>query len=182
MHLRRPSRLSTLDLPDTQPFDDPEGRFAFSHNGDLRDYRGPRERYRGRAASSGARTARSASGGSRTPGRATARPETADGSDDHVGDRLAALHAAFGGEANLAVLTGGGTPHHYAGNPENPVFAFRLGRIGIASTAIYSIDRSVFRYAASGATNRSLVRLHTTVTLDAAGMPVVVARGEPVSA
>ena len=46
VHLRRPSRLSTLDLPDTQPFDDPRGRFAFSHNGDLRDYRGPRERYR----------------------------------------------------------------------------------------------------------------------------------------
>ena len=105
-----------------------------------------------------------------------------DGTDGHVGDRLAALHAAFGGEANLAVLTGGGTPHHYAGNPENPVFAFRLGRIGVASTAIYSIDRSVFRYAASGATNRSLVRLHTTVTLDAGGMPVVAARGEPVSA
>ena len=46
VHLRRPSRLSTLDLPDTQPFDDPAGRFAFSHNGDLRDYRGLRAAYR----------------------------------------------------------------------------------------------------------------------------------------
>ena len=183
VHLRRPSRLSTLDLPDTQPFDDPEGRFAFSHNGDLRDYRGPRERYRqqgrifGRADSEvGERWLEDA-----WPSDGVAE-DGADGSDDHVGDRLAALHAAFGGEANLAVLTGTGTPHHYAGNPENPVFAFRLGRIGVASTAIYSIDRSVFRYAASGATNRSLVRLHTTVTLDGAGMPVVVARGEPASA
>ena len=94
----------------------------------------------------------------------------------------AALHAAFGGEANLAVLARDGTPHHYAGNPENPVFAFRLGRIGVVSTAIYSIDRSVFRYAATGATNRSLVRLHTTVTLDGAGQPVAAARGEPVRA
>ena len=42
VHLRRPSRLSTLTLPDTQPFDDPAGRFAFSHNGDLRDYKGLR--------------------------------------------------------------------------------------------------------------------------------------------
>ena len=41
VHLRRPSRLSTLTLPDTQPFDDPAGRFAFSHNGDLRDYKEP---------------------------------------------------------------------------------------------------------------------------------------------
>ena len=39
VHLRRPSRLSTLGLADTQPFLDPAGRFAFSHNGDLRDYR-----------------------------------------------------------------------------------------------------------------------------------------------
>src|SRR5687768_14533152 len=36
VHLRRPSKLSTLTGPDTQPFDDPAGRFAFSHNGDLK--------------------------------------------------------------------------------------------------------------------------------------------------
>ncbi len=122
VHLRRPSRLSTLGLPDTQPFDDPRGRFAFSHNGDLRDYRGPRERYRAQG---------------RIFGRADSEvgerwledawPDGGDG-DGEAGDRLAALHATFGGEANLAVLARDGTPHHYAGNPENPVFAFRLGR------------------------------------------------------
>ena len=32
VHLRRPSRFSTIGLPDTQPFDDPAGRYAFSHN------------------------------------------------------------------------------------------------------------------------------------------------------
>ena len=46
VHLRRPSRLSTLTLPDTQPFDDPAGRYAFSHNGDLRDYRSLRATFR----------------------------------------------------------------------------------------------------------------------------------------
>src|SRR6185503_5907918 len=46
VHLRRPSKLSTLTLADTQPFDDPAGRFAFSHNGDLKAYRGDREAYR----------------------------------------------------------------------------------------------------------------------------------------
>ena len=45
VHLRRPSRLSTLDLPDAQPFDDPAGRFSFSHNGDFRDWRGARADY-----------------------------------------------------------------------------------------------------------------------------------------
>ena len=33
------------------------------------------------------------------------------------------------------------------------MFTFRLGRIGVASTAIYSIDRSLFRFAAPGATD-----------------------------
>ena len=46
VHLRRPSRLSTLTIADTQPFDDPAGRFAFSHNGDLRDYKRLRATYR----------------------------------------------------------------------------------------------------------------------------------------
>ena len=75
-------------------------------------------------------------------------------------------------QANLAVLTRSGAAHHYAGNAENPVFTFRLGPIGVASTALYSIDRSLFTYAARGATNRALARLHSTVTLDEAGRPV----------
>jgi glutamine phosphoribosylpyrophosphate amidotransferase len=163
VHLRRPSRLSTLTLPDTQPFDDPAGRFAFSHNGDLRDYKGLRATYR-------------AAG--RIYGRA----------DSEVGERwledawrpdvspvaqLVALHDRFGGQANLAVLTADGAPYHYAGNDENPVFAFRLGRIGIASTGIYSLDRSLFRFAAPGATSRRLVRLGSTVCIDNRGTPIV---------
>ena len=69
VHLRRPSRLSTLTLPDTQPFDDPAGRFAFSHNGDLRDYKAPAgDLSRRRAGSTAGPTPRSAPAGSRTPG------------------------------------------------------------------------------------------------------------------
>ena len=67
------------------------------------------------------------------------------------------------------LLTADGTAHHYAGNTENPVFSFRLGRIGIVSTGIYSLDRSLFRYAAPGATSRRLVPLKTTVSLDRDG-------------
>jgi glutamine phosphoribosylpyrophosphate amidotransferase len=165
VHLRRPSRLSTLTLPDTQPFDDPAGRFAFSHNGDLRDYRAMRARYRREG---------------RIHGRADSEVgqrwlEDSWSEAEPVGHLLAAMHDAFGGEANLAVIARDGTPHHYGGNPENPLFTFRLGRIGLASTAIYSVDRSVFRYAARGATDRRLVRLHTTVTLDDDGQPTSLA-------
>jgi glutamine phosphoribosylpyrophosphate amidotransferase len=167
VHLRRPSRLSTLGLPDAQPFDDPAGRFAFSHNGDLRDYRAARTRYQGQG---------------RIHGRADSEVgqrwlEDAWSDDEPVAYLLAALHDGFGGEANLAVLTRNGTPHHYAGNPQNPVFTFRLGEIGIASTALYSVDRSLFRYAAKGATDRLLARLHATIALDERGRPVEAGTG-----
>jgi len=165
VHLRRPSRLSTLAVPDTQPFDDPAGRFAFSHNGDLRDYKGLRARYR-------------------EQGRIHGRADTEVGArwledawqpDEPPAHLLAALHDRFGGQANLAVLTPPGDSHHYAGNGENPVFSFRLGRIGVVSTGIYSLDRSLFRFVAGGATERRLVHLHTTAALDRDGRACLVA-------
>jgi len=165
VHLRRPSRLSTLTLPDTQPFDDPAGRFSFSHNGDLRDYRSLRATYRAQ-------------------GRIHGRADTEVGArwledawrpGEPAAHLLAALHDRFGGQANLAVLAADGTPHHYAGNGENPVFAFRLGRIGVVSTGIYSLDRSLFRFVAPGATDRRLVGLRSTVALGPDGTPVAMA-------
>jgi hypothetical protein len=159
VHLRRPSRLSTLDLPDAQPFDDPAGRFSFSHNGDLRDWRSARPTYAGQ-------------------GRIQGRADTEVGArwledewrdDRSPADLLTALHGRFGGQANLAVLPRNGEPYHYAGNTENPVFAFRLGRIGIVATGIYSLDRSLFRFVAPGATARRLVRIGTTCALDGNG-------------
>jgi glutamine phosphoribosylpyrophosphate amidotransferase len=165
VHLRRPSRLSTLTLPDTQPFDDPAGRFAFSHNGDLRDYKTLRTTFRAQ-------------------GRIHGRADTEVGArwledawrpEEPAAHVLAALHDRFGGQANLALLAADGSPYHYAGNGENPVFSFRLGRIGVASTGIYSLDRSLFRFVAPGATERRLVPLRTTVRLYGDGTPIPVA-------
>jgi glutamine phosphoribosylpyrophosphate amidotransferase len=162
VHLRRPSKLSTLQLADTQPFVDPAGRFAFSHNGDLRGYREPRARYQaqgriaGRADSEvGARWLEDAWPACPTPSEA-----------------LRSLHRTFGGEANLAVIDRGGGVVHYAGNDENPVFAFRLGAIGVVSTALYSIDRSLFALAAPAARGRRLVRPGSAVALDPRGAPL----------
>ncbi len=155
VHLRRPSKLSTLGLPDAQPFCDPAGRFVFSHNGDFRGFKPWRARYR-------------------TQGRIHGR------ADSEVGERwledawdsqaqpallLAALHDAFGGQANVNLLTRDGAVHAYAGNSENPVFAFRLGQVRLASTGIYSLDRSLFRYVVPEAKDRRLVPRQTTVTL-----------------
>ncbi|HET7029659.1 MAG TPA: hypothetical protein VFI34_04040 [Candidatus Limnocylindrales bacterium] len=148
VHLRRPSKLSTLQLSDTQPFDDPAGRFAFSHNGDLRRYADFRRRYRAEG---------------RIHGRADTEVgarwlEDAWGDCPTAGDALRALHGTFEGKANLATIDRAGGVVHYAGNDENPVFAFRLGRIGLIATALYSIDRSLFQLVAPGATERRLAR------------------------
>jgi predicted glutamine amidotransferase len=155
VHLRRPSKLSTLGMVDTQPFPDPAGRFVLSHNGDFRDFKPWRERYRKQG---------------RIHGKA----------DSEVGERwledywepetpvqhlLAALHDALGGQANVNLLTPDGAVHAYAGNSENPVFTFRLGDVRVASTGIYSLDRSLFRFVASGATDRRLLPRRTTATL-----------------
>ena len=160
VHLRRPSKLSTLQLADTQPFVDPAGRFVFSHNGDLQQIADARQRYR-------------------EQGRIHGRADTEVGArwlEDHwdgcpsAAAALRELHRTFPGQSNLATLARDGSVAHYAGNRENPVFAFRLGRIGVASTALYSIDRSLFQLAAPGATERKLLRPGEAVSVDPHGI------------
>lgn len=155
VHLRRPSKFSTIGLPDTQPFDDPAGRYTFSHNGDLEHEGLHRRRYRetgrlhGKADTEvAARWLEDAWAG------ATAAPAV-----------LARLHETFGGHANLAILTRDGDAHHYAGNRENPVFTFEVDRIRLACTGMYSLDRSLFKYVVPEAVNRRLVSRMATVTL-----------------
>jgi glutamine phosphoribosylpyrophosphate amidotransferase len=159
VHLRRPSKLSTLQLADTQPFLDPAGRFAFSHNGDLREIRDARRRF-------------AAEG--RIHGRADTEVgarwlEDAWATAPSPAEALRCMHETFHGQANLSVVAQDGTVVAYAGNTENPVYTFRLGRIGIASTALYSIDRSLFRLAAPGATARRVVKPGLAVRLDRNG-------------
>lgn len=155
VHLRRPSKFSTIGEPDTQPFDDPAGRYAFSHNGDFTNHLGLRTRYR-------------------DAGRLHGKADTEVGArwlEDEwaaAGSAPAALerlHETFGGHANLAVLTREGAAHHYAGNDENPVFTFDVGQVRLACTGMYSIDRSLFKYVAPEASHRRLVPPSTTASL-----------------
>jgi glutamine phosphoribosylpyrophosphate amidotransferase len=166
VHLRRPSRLGTVGLADTQPFLDPAGRFAFSHNGDLRDYQPLRQRYL-------------------EAGRIEGRADSEVGQrwlEDHWADHddatlaLATMHDRFDGQANLMALGADGGAYVYAGNTENPVFSYRLGAIGLASTGLYSLDRSFFRLVAPAARHRRLVRLGHGITLGPDGAPQAHAR------
>lgn len=176
VHLRRPSKLSTLSIPDAQPFLDPAGRFAFCHNGDLAGFRTVRPRYLeagrifGRADSEVGqrwledawaehelelRWPDAAGGGGEPGGDATAG---VGGTAADPCGALAALHAELGGQANLMALTPSGAIHCYAGNTDNPVVSFRLGPLRLVTTAIHSIDRSIFRFVAPGATDRRILK------------------------
>ncbi len=148
VHLRRPSRLSTLSLEDTQPFDDPAARYAFSHNGDFVDYRRLRTAFRAQG---------------RIHGRADTEVgarwlEDAWHEGEPVPHLLAALHDTFGGQANLAVLTARRDPASLRRQPART----RCSRSAWDASAscrpgMYSLDRSLFRFAAPGATERRLV-------------------------
>src|SRR5262245_56805239 len=166
VHLRRPSKLSTLGIPDTQPFDDPRGRFSFSHNGDFREIRTWRRRYLNEGRIHGRADTEV---GARWLEDRWDRIDGADGAGPAA--LLPELHEALGGQANLATIESDGGVTSYAGNTENPLFAFRLGRIGLASTGIYSLDRSLFRYVAPDATERTLIRVGDAVALDRNGGP-----------
>jgi glutamine phosphoribosylpyrophosphate amidotransferase len=159
VHLRRPSKLSTLQLADTQPFLDPAGRFAFSHNGDLREIRDARRRFVAEGRIHGRADTEVGARWLEDEWSSMASPAAA----------LRCMHETFHGQANLAVLGTDGRAVAYAGNTDNPVYTFRLGRIGIASTALYSIDRSLFHFAAPGATERRVVRPGQAVALDERG-------------
>jgi hypothetical protein len=161
VHLRRPSKLSTIGLADTQPFPDPAGRYAFSHNGDFANHLDWRARYQ-------------------AAGRIHGKADTETGArwlEDEWGTAasvpalLASVHEIFAGLANLAVITARGEVHHYAGNRDNPVFSFKLGTIGVAATGLYSIDRSLFTLVVPGSTARGLVPLGSTASLDPSGSP-----------
>ena len=155
VHLRRPSRLSTLGLADTQPFDDPAGRFAFSHNGDFKRHPELRDTYRAQGRIHGKADTE--------VGARWLEDAWRDGRD--VGDLFGDLHTRFEGPANMALITRSGAAYHYAGNDENPVFTFRLGPIDVASTGIYSLDRSLFKFVVPAAADRRLVPRRTTVQL-----------------
>jgi hypothetical protein len=167
LHVRRPSKLSTIGLADTQPFDDPAGRFGLSHNGDFERHGEHRAGYRSQG---------------RVHGRADTEVgarwlEDAWDTAESVPGLLASLHETLGGLANLAVLTRDGGAFHYAGNRDNPVFTFRLGAVAIAATGLYSLDRSLFRLAAPAATDRRLLPAGATADLGAVLTPKLAVTG-----
>ena len=145
VHLRRPSRLSTVEMADTQPFLDQARRFAFVHNGRFaRD-----ERYRRRFDSELLGRADSEVGFRLFASLLEER--------QHPAPALAAVHSALGGTANLCCLTGEGEMALYGAHPSNALYHFQLGDVRVACTGLHSDDTSVFDLVFPEATDRELV-------------------------
>ncbi len=142
VHLRRPSRLSTTQLADTQPFLQGEGRFAFCHNGSFHRH----ERYR--------------------PGFAGRLHGSADSEIafrlfeellPHSPDVPAALHEVvdrLGGSANLGYLGADGRLLVRFGHRANLVWRFGIDDGDMAATELHSRDDSLFDLVFQEATER----------------------------
>lgn len=145
VHLRRPSRLSTVQDADTQPFLAPAGTFAFSHNGLLERYEDLRPRFaadlRGAADSEVAFQLLSRELLPRL------EPEEA----------LKELHHQMGGDANLVYFPGCGDAWIYCGHRTNPMWTFRIGDAHVAATSLHSTDDSLFDLIFAGAKDRTVV-------------------------
>ncbi|MFL5796981.1 MAG: class II glutamine amidotransferase [Actinomycetota bacterium] len=143
VHLRRPSRLSTVQVADSQPFLDQRHGCAFCHNGLFARAEELRDRYAGRL-----------------HGRADsevgflflqdlldegARPEAA----------LPRTLDDMAGSGNLGYLGADGTLLMMAGHPANDLWRFRAGGSAtVAATALHSADESVFDLVFPDATDR----------------------------
>ncbi|HLH99471.1 MAG TPA: hypothetical protein VKV06_01715 [Acidimicrobiales bacterium] len=157
VHLRRPSRLLTVSMADTQPFAQ-DGEYAFCHNGFLERAEQLRpqfaDRLEGRADSE--------------VGWAWFQDRLAAGADPEAA--LRGVDETFGGTVNLAYLGADGRLAVYAGNKTNPMWQFRLGGGELAATALHSDDDAVFDWIFSDATDRR--RLDASGTVGELGGPV----------
>jgi len=145
VHFRRPSRLSTIQLADTQPFVDDAHSVAFAHNGRFAQEPEYRPAYVDRLVGA---------------------------ADSEVGflmfvDLLAAgvpavesmqtVHSKLGGNANLVSLDRDGEITIYSRYEGNRCWAFRLGDGSAAATELHSPDGSLFDLIFSDATERRVV-------------------------
>lgn len=144
VHLRRPSRLSTVSLADTQPFAD-GSQHAWCHNGFLARAEELRPRFakvlEGRADSE--------------VGWAFFKERLAAG----VGPvpALREVDEEFKGTVNLGYLGADGTTAVYSRSETNNMWRFRLGEAEIASTSLHSSDDSLFDLIFPEATSRQLL-------------------------
>ncbi len=152
IHLRRPSRLSTVQMADTQPFVDAASG-AWCHNGFL-----------ARAEELRPQFAR------RLHGRADSEVgwqyfcDRMAGGDDAL-DALRAVDEVFGGKMNLAYLGVDADLCIYSRNSTNRFWRFSLDGAEMAATGLHSEDDSLFELLVPAASDRVLLAPGTALRL-----------------
>jgi predicted glutamine amidotransferase len=159
VHLRRPNKLSTVQLADTQPFFHGTD-YAFCHNGFLSRAEALRPPYADRLKG---------------------------GADSEVGwvffsdrieagvkpvDALAEVDETFQGKVNLGYLGADGTLALYTDNRQNAMWHFRTDGAEVVSTSVHSDDDSVFTLIFPNSSDPQLVPIGTAVTLGDGVVPL----------
>jgi len=157
VHFRRPTRLGTIQLADTQPFVAEDETFAFCHNGYFTKQAKFRQRY-----------------GSRLRGNA----------DSEVGFRMfegfraqglpveqaiVRTHDELQGSANIGYLGANGELVLFNAYPKNRLYRFKLDEADVAATELHSPDDSLFRLIFPEATGcRTITGAQTLAAPEAA--------------
>jgi predicted glutamine amidotransferase len=145
VHFRRPTRLGTTQLADTQPFLAANGRFAFCHNGYFSKEADYRERY---------------------AGRLEGRADSEVGFrmfEDFIADGVAPeeavrrTHDELQGNANIGYLGADGELVVFNAYPKNQLYRFRMRDADLAATELHSPDDSLFHLIFPGASDRRKV-------------------------
>jgi predicted glutamine amidotransferase len=162
VHLRRPSRLSTVSMFDTQPFvDELDG--AWCHNGLFTRSELLRSMFAGEL--NGAADSE--------VGWAHFREQRVMGLSAE--DAMRTVDQSLGGAMNLAHLGADGALTVYSRNDTNALWTFRVGDGRYASTALHSDDESVFNLVFPDAIDRHRLLPGTGVVLAEPRSSVVVA-------
>ena len=145
VHFRRPSKLSTIQMADTQPFVDDAHSLAFTHNGRFVEEGEYRPTYSDRL--SGAADSEI--------GFVMFQDLVAAGAT--MGDALKTVHSKLGGRANLVSLGCDGEVALHSDYEGNRLWTFWDGDAVVAATELHSPDGSLFDLIFPHATERRVV-------------------------
>ncbi len=132
IHLRRPSRMSTIGHLNAQPYQSPDARWAFAHNGYFARYREYVAAYQSELQGTS----------DSEVGFLLCRDQLSQGLS--LEESLKETHRLLEGKANLMALDTEGRLAVYAGNPENFLYTFSVGTVHLAATSLHSPDHFIF--------------------------------------
>jgi predicted glutamine amidotransferase len=152
VHFRRPTRLGTVHLADTQPFLAEDESFAFCHNGYFTNEAQFRQRYR-----------------SRLRGHADSEVgfrmfEDLRAQGLLVEQAIARTHDELQGNANIGYLGANGELVVFNAYPKNQLHRFQLDEAEVVATELHSPDDSLFRLIFPEATGRRTITGAQTLT------------------